>query len=417
MANGDSLIGDIGYEQLLITPFPTDSSKFYLFNLSSYTYPGLYYNVIDMNQDTGRGAIMQKNIQLNDTNMFYGISAMKQGNGRDWWIVGRPCYLEIGGTPTNEFYLFSVSPAGIQGPFIQTVGDPGNSVLGSLRFSHRGDKIVYADPSGLLELYDFDRCTGIISNPLSIKPAISTPPYPWTVGAEFSPNDSVLYTSSQSTISRIFQYDLTAANITSSEQIIAAINYPVNEGGFLRLAPDNKIYWSFAWHDGMNFNYPYSDSSIAYNMYNMNLSVINNPNALGTTCDFQPFSFYLGGKRTYYDLPNNPDYNLPALGGSLCDTLGYPNQVKSIESKSTAQLNVFYHPDWQTAFINASGLSGRNYGLHIVDITGKEVFSESGSLTSQYYTKDLRCDNFTAGTYIVLLETEKERLVKKLIVE
>ncbi|MBL0341878.1 MAG: hypothetical protein IPP71_13625 [Bacteroidetes bacterium] len=59
-----------------------------------------------------------------------------------------------------------------------------------------------------------------------------------------------------------------------------------------------------------NFPYPYPD---IYNMYNMNLSVINQPDSLGATCDFQPYSFYLGGKRTYVGLPNNPDYELGPL--------------------------------------------------------------------------------------------------------
>ncbi|MBL0341881.1 MAG: hypothetical protein IPP71_13640 [Bacteroidetes bacterium] len=48
----------------------------------------------------------------------------------------------------------------------------------------------------------------------------------------------------------------------------------------------------------------------------MTLSVINYPDSLGTACGYSPFSFYLGGKRTYYGLPNNPDYDMPAIAGS-----------------------------------------------------------------------------------------------------
>jgi hypothetical protein len=53
----------------------------------------------------------------------------------------------------------------------------------------------------------------------------------------------------------------------------------------------------------------------------MNLGVINQPDSPAVSCDFQPFSFYLGGKRTYWGLPNNPDYDLGPLIGSGCDTL------------------------------------------------------------------------------------------------
>ncbi|MBK7388264.1 MAG: hypothetical protein IPI23_04070 [Bacteroidetes bacterium] len=72
----------------------------------------------------------------------------------------------------------------------------------------------------------------------------------------------------------------------------------------MKLAPDGKIYLSCAYYDGISFNYPYN--STEYNTTNMYLSVINYPDSLGTACGYNPFSFYLGGKRTYYGLPNNP---------------------------------------------------------------------------------------------------------------
>ena len=112
----------------------------------------------------------------------------------------------------------------------------------------------------------------------------------------------------------------------------------------------------------------------------------------------------------------NPDYDLPALGGSICDTLATSiSEDYSIKGKS--DLNVFYHLDWQTAFINASGLQGKNYSLHLVKIEGKELAFETGVLSSEYFTKNLRCNNLSAGVYFVLFETEKERLVKKFILE
>ncbi|MBK7964588.1 MAG: hypothetical protein IPK10_04335 [Bacteroidetes bacterium] len=49
---------------------------------------------------------------------------------------------------------------------------------------------------------------------------------------------------------------------------------------------------------------------------NSNLSVINFPDSLGSSCDFQPYSFYLGGHKAYNGLPNNPNYELDTLHGS-----------------------------------------------------------------------------------------------------
>ncbi len=411
MINGDSLIGEIGYNQMAVIPFPNDSNQFYLFCLAIFVQPGLYYSVINMTLDSGRGMVTQKNVSLINLEMFDGTDAIKNGNGRDWWVIFRPSNAQSGGQAINDFYLLQITPSGIQGPFLQNVGSLNSSDLGTIRFSHGGNKIAFVNARGMIELYDFDRCTDIISNPINIEN--ENTPYPSYFGVEFSPNDLVLYISSSSQPSVIQQYDLTATNIAASVHTVASLNFPAYTGGLLRLAPDNKIYWSCIGPPG----YPYPDTSTAYNLYNMNLSVINSPNLLGTACNFQPFNFYLGGKRTYFGLPNNPDYNLPAIGGSPCDTLGYPNHVQSISSQAENQLHIFYHPDWQTAFINASGLRGKNYGLHIVDITGKEVFSEGGSLSSQYYTKDLNCASFANGMYIVKLQTEKEVLSKKFVKE
>ncbi|MBK7886914.1 MAG: hypothetical protein IPJ86_06280 [Bacteroidetes bacterium] len=83
-------------------------------------------------------------------------------------------------------------------------------------------------------------------------------------------------------------------------------------------APDDKIYISTF---DENYSWPYPDTSTAFTTINSNLSVINQPDSLGLACDFQPFSFYLGGARTCYGLPNNPDYELGAWVGSPCDTL------------------------------------------------------------------------------------------------
>jgi hypothetical protein len=115
------------------------------------------------------------------------------------------------------------------------------------------------------------------------------------------------------------QYDLTASNIFNSRDTIAAILSPQEAGGALRLAPDNKIYWSCIWENGIQFSYPYADTM--YHTENMNLSVINDPDVVGSGCNFSLYSFYLGGKRCYWGLPNNPDYSLGPAWGSVCDSL------------------------------------------------------------------------------------------------
>ncbi len=424
MANGTNIVGEGWYNELLITPNPASDSLFYLFSIgiTGSSQFGLFYSIINPYYNNFNGIVTAKNTMLSNHQMCDGVTAVKHGNGRDWWLVVRPSN-GVGGIPMNDFYSFLISPSGIQGPIVQSLGSLGSTNGGGISFSHSGNKIFFVNWRGLIELYDFDRCSGVITNPVNIRQENTAAPYPYYVGSEFSASDSVMYVSSTDLPSVLLQYNLTAANIAGSCDTIASISYPTYCGGLLRLAPDGKIYWSSSWYDGTHYNFPYPDST--FNMYNMNLSVINQPESLGTACDFQPFSFYLGGKRTYYGLPNNPNYNMSAWGGSICDTLGLPNQVSNIPvSSGNAQLNIFYHSGWQTAFINAQNLTGKSYSLSVFNLMGQKVFEENGNLSSSYFTKDLSCSSLSNGMYIVTLQiedstgrTEKEILSKKFLKE
>jgi hypothetical protein len=146
----------------------------------------------------------------------------------------------------------------------------------------------------------------------------------------------------------------------------------------------------------------------------MYLSVINYPDSLGIACNYEPFSFYLGGKRTYWGLPNNPDYDLPALTGSPCDTLVGIGEAPQIQQ---AALNVFYHTAWEKAFINASNLKGKNGKLLVYDMQGKIIHQEPLRIQNGYYTKDLSMQGKAHGVYLVIVQTEEERLTKKMIME
>jgi hypothetical protein len=146
----------------------------------------------------------------------------------------------------------------------------------------------------------------------------------------------------------------------------------------------------------------------------MNLSIINHPDSLGASCDFQPYSFYLGGKRTYVGLPNNPDYELGPLAGSACDTI---TSTALSPANQNSNLYVYYHPSWQKAFINAQNLKGSNYIFCVYDVIGNIIYKENATLASTYFTKDLNMQRFSKGMYIVTLHTDKEKLVKKFVKE
>lgn len=418
--NGDSLIGNGWYHEMVILPMPGSDSLYYLFTVGVSVPPdyGLWYSVININSDS----VIQKNIQLQSFLMVDCLTAVKHGNGRDWWLVFRRW--NPNGLPAiDEFHSYLISPGGITNYSVQHVGTGNTTNGGQITFNSDGGKFIFTNLLDLIEQYDFDRCTGIISNPVTIQPPGTPPPYyQITWSSAFSLNDNVLYVStSGSDTSYLYQFDLTAANIYASRITLDTFYLPPVSPGALKLAPDGKIYFSCAYDNGFNFNYPYADTM--YNYVNMNLSVINYPDSLGTACGYAPFSFYLGGKRTYYGLPNNPDYELPALAGSPCDTLTGLTPGPSPKERG-AELFATWVSSWQKLFVNAQNLKGKKVTVEVFDVTGKVISAspptplpvERGEAHNGYFTQDIFLPNLSAGVYVVKLQTEKEMLSNKFVV-
>ena len=411
LANGDSISGGGWYHEMVILPDPADDSLFYLFSIGvSFDY-GLKYSKIDLRGDNGLGEVVQKNVSLVDS-MFImdGLTAIKHGNGRDWWLVCRP-YVNPGPVYWNSWYTYLITPSGISQQFIQNVGSLNTNGFGRICVNKEGSKLCFVNTISMIELYDFDRCTGTISNPVNIEQQDINGVYQFYWTCQFSPSGRYLYVGSNALTSKLYQFDTWASPIDSSKTLLWQTSFPKFTMGDLKLAPDNKIYLSMCYVDTFGTYFPYLPAM--YNSYNMNLSVINSPDSAGLACDFQPWSFYLGGKRTYWGLPNNPDYDLPALAGSPCDTLVGIGEGPQIQQ---ASINVFYHTAWEKAFINASNLKGKTGKLLVYDMQGKIIHSESLRIQNGYYTKDLSMADRADGVYLVVIETESERINKKFVV-
>ncbi len=407
MQNGSNVIGRGWYQELVIVSDPGNSNRYYLFCVGVTSIFGLYYSIIDMNLDSGRGEVILKNQQLQSYQSIDCITAIKHGNGRDWWILSKKS-----GVVNNEFYEYLVSPSGVSGPFIQSVGTPADDGFYRMLFNKAGNTLTSMNYSNLIENFNFDRCTGTLTYQTLIAPEVN-PPLPSLWSCELSPNERYLYISINNYTSYLFQLDLQDVDPWANKDTLWTFDLFPAAGGGLKLAPDNKIYFACAWSDSVgNFNYPYPDS--VFNIYNNNLSVINNPDSPGVACGFAPFSFNLGAGRTYWGLPNNPDYEMGPDTNSMCDTLTAVATVGS-SSRQESRLNIFYHPGWQITFINAEGLSGKKYSLAVYDLTGREVYREEGALHGQYFTRDVSCEQFASGMYVVSLSTNQEILTKKFI--
>lgn len=405
MQNGDSIIGEAWYQEMTTINYPNHHNLYYLFSIgiTGSSQFGLYYSIIDMNQNSGLGAVVQKNIQLQSDRAMDGINTIKHANGRDWWLIFRHVQ-----PFNNDYYLYLITPDSIALNSIQSIGDTNYNGSSFIQFNIMGTQIAMASWGGFIELLDFDRCSGELSFNKVIEQN-SGPSYPYYFGCEFSPNGRFLYVVSEdynntsTDSSHLYQFDLNASDVIASKTNLHTFNLPESPGE-LKLAPDGKIYLTSNYMNFMS-GYPYPDS--VRNYVNENLSVINSPDSLGISCDFTPFSFYLGGKRTYIGLPNNPNYDLGPVIASICDTL---TAVQNLEIRDS-KIVVFPNPFYNKLSFHPIYSSTEKILIKVLNEIGETVFEKETILKDQEV--DLR--NLTKGVYFLNIRSEKFSLTKKIV--
>jgi hypothetical protein len=404
MFGGDSLVSHQGYQEHVIIPFPGNSNLFYLFHVGVFANYGLYYSLIDMTQDGGMGAVTQKNIQIDSLAPIDGINVIKHANGRDWWLLFRNWQVH-----NNDYYLYLITPDSIFSHSIQSVGDTNLTNESFIQFNQSGNQILVVSWKGIIELLNFDRCTGLMTlNKVIEHEAVN---YPYYFGCEFSPNGrfayvvSADYANGMSNNSHLYQYDLNLPNPASFRDTLYTFNLPESPGE-LKLAPDNNIYITSTFENFI-IDYPYPDS--LRNYINENLSVINSPDSFSMACNFQPFSFYLGGKRTYWGLPNNPNYDLGPVSGSICDSLGLGIEI--VEYARQGSIVVFPNPFYNKVSFHPLSSSAEKISIIVFNNVGEEVFEKITTLNDQ----EIDLSKLIKGVYFLNVKNEKISVTKKIV--
>ena len=397
VVNGDSIYCSSDYNDMIIIPDPAIATEYYLFCSRtgwSFINSGLFSNKYSSTVNSGQGGLLYKNMIVDTVPTIRTLAATKHANGTDWWMVSKECNC-MGYTALNTFHIYAINSSGIS-KINQNIG-PINYTHSSFAFSSDGEKLLEVNVMGLIALYDFDRCTGQLSNPIIIQNETLNPgPTDYYRACEFSSNSRYIYVfNNSSSTYNVFQFDLASTNISASKTSVYSSVYP-NRLGILKRAPDNKIYVTSAY----GYCFPYPDS--IYNQYNMNLTVIESPDSGGLACNVQPFSFFLGGKRTYFGLPNNPDYTLGAL----------PNQCPVGITEQTLlnnSVSVSPNPAASNVKIESSYFIKK---IKLVSVTGALVFVKEVSATKI----NLETENYSEGIYSLIIETEKGVVIKKLVV-
>jgi hypothetical protein len=360
MPNGDSLspatytfsgawqfFGFPVVQASLILNDPGDNSLYYILHNSIDVLPNstqrplnLFLSIVDMNADSGRGDIIIKNnIIFNDTLAAGNLVACKHANGRDWWVVV-PEFKQPG------YYLFLVTPIGIQFVRKQIIGQRLASD-GQSCFNRQGTKYARYDATNDFDVFDFDRCTGMLSNNIHV--AINDSMFGF--GVSFSPDGSKVYASSAQFL---YQFDLNATNVAASMTTVATWDStyaPFATYFFVQqLAPDNKIYIA------------------AYNASNV-MHIIDSPDVLGVGCNVIQHGLQLPVLNDG-TVPNHPNYHLGPLVGSICDSLsvGLPHNIVQ-----SAGLRLNPNPASNQVWVNYQFPNNRDGWFEIYDPLGKLI--------------------------------------------
>jgi hypothetical protein len=390
-----------GYQNFMILPWPGRPSHYLYFHYSiesDFYTATTYYSEIDMNANSGLGKVIKKNQILWELDTIGdSVSAVRHGNGRDWWVV-IPEHLG------SIFRFYLITPDTIEGPYTQNWNiQEANHVVSGLNtvFSPNGQKFVrmtYSSPPSMF-IYDFDRCSGQLSNPVRIDVDLpDTVTYaPWIA---ISPNSRYLYLQLAQT--RLYQYDLEALDIETSAQFIGEYDGFKSEDGFpttfhaMALAPNNKIYMSLA--NGTHF-----------------LHTIHAPDLPGIACDFRQHDVDLPTSNKFF-LPNFPNYRLYDLPGSPCDTLGIntPVAAKELGASQVPDMALTPNPAAESLTI---GLQNAAIGrISIADMTGRIWFSTTK--TAGQSTFEVNTGHLPAGIYVVSFQSEAGYFVtRKLVVQ
>jgi gliding motility-associated-like protein len=284
MPNGANLLGGFFNsctQGALIVPFPEDNQRYYLFtleelealSLSPVVDNGLRYSVVDMALNGGLGDVQVATMNTPlATDLTEKLIVIRSAEIQGFWVIAHK-------KNANEFLAWKIDACGvIAQPVVSTVGSFFTSVpiganeawSGAMDASPDGNRIgMPIDWSDRIEFFDFNKTTGVVSNPLTVNVTDdSSPGFLRKYGACFSPDGSKFYYTNINSVYQLNLSTYTSAAIASSNTLIYSPNlepivYPCLQ---IEQAPNNKLYVAIGNAE--------------------RLDEISNPNALGLGCAY-----------------------------------------------------------------------------------------------------------------------------------
>jgi hypothetical protein len=336
--------------------------------------------------------VKYSNYTLGDFDSERG-AVCRHANGRDWWLV-------FPETSTTIYHIYLAGPEGNISSHVQDIGFlylySDCPARGMQSFSPNGRYFVRYNNACGLSFFDFDRCSGLLSNERRIILPEVFSPGAFTV---FSPNSRFCYYNSSRVIMQVDMED----PLLLPDTVAIVDSFPADFGaGFFAMqrGPDGRIYVSTgssnkAWH------------------------VIEYPDVKGKACWVRPSGIifpYLSARA----IPHIPNYRLGSLEGSPCDTLGGTSSVnESVGDERKAAFRLYPNPASREVTMELDQWLQHEQPFQVTVYSPHGVPVYRGTLPPWAYLHRVPVHHLAPGLYILELRNDHGALlgVEKLIVE
>jgi outer membrane protein OmpA-like peptidoglycan-associated protein len=388
MPNGKKLNGHLSSTQsAIIVPLPGNNSIQYIFTMDSEANKGGFcFSIVDLTKERGLGNVTLKNQPIK-AHCTEKLVAVRHENDKDIWIVIH----EYG---SDAFMAYLLTKDGLNlSPVVSNIGLKYDksvfNTIGYIKISTDNKKIAVAiNGDKTVQLFDFDRKSGILSKQTTLRFNSDSSPY----GIEFSPSSALLYIGIV-TKGLVYQANLSAGNEQAIQKSLCIVgqNRIKNNLGALQLGVDGKIY--------------IAEYQSKY------LSAIDKPNTLGTECHFKVNAVFLNDNICMFGLPTFfQDY---VKQGNFNEKTQVFNKNTNIEINKKYILNSIYF-DFNKALLRDSSIIelqklidvlAKNPNLHI------EITGHTDSIGSLRYNKELSLARARKiGSYIAGKGIKKSRI-------
>ncbi len=334
--------------------------------------------------------VLDKSLVVGTENYLFSgnLESILHENGKDWWAIDY--LIEEDGGLRMIYYL---DEDGINLIREEDYENPEalkkfNSSEGQASFSPCGELYAKYDARTGLDLFDFDRATGIFSNYRHF----STLPYNLQKtysGMAFSPNSRFIYISSHD---KLHQLDLWEDNLEDGFMFIDEYDgfldpFPTNFT-WMQLGPDCRIYMT---------------STNGVSSYH----VINNPNEKGLDCNFVQHGFELPIHNGTASIPNFPVFRFDE--DEVCDPT--ITSVFDIPVEVIHDLDIFPNPTSDLISI-AFPDDLRGGRLYVKSMSGQVIYEREFDYAG---SQQVSLGDYEAGIYIIEVVSKSKRFVSRVV--